>query len=49
MLEFTDFSKSYRNNITKINQIQNKRAQAMQELRFVVGEIFKEKTRNKFR
>jgi cobalt-zinc-cadmium efflux system outer membrane protein len=37
MLEFTDFYESYRDNIIKINQIQNKKAQAMIELDFVVG------------
>jgi cobalt-zinc-cadmium efflux system outer membrane protein len=37
MLEFTDFYESYRDNIIKINKIQNQRAQAMIELDFVVG------------
>ncbi|MDR0828986.1 MAG: TolC family protein [Prevotellaceae bacterium] len=37
MLEFTDFYESYRDNIIKINQIKNKKAQTMQELQFVVG------------
>jgi cobalt-zinc-cadmium efflux system outer membrane protein len=37
MLEFTDFYESYRDNIIKINQIKNKKAQTMEELRFVVG------------
>jgi len=37
MLEFTDFYESYRDNIIKVNQIKNKKAQAMTELRFAVG------------
>jgi cobalt-zinc-cadmium efflux system outer membrane protein len=40
MLEFTDFYESYRDNIIKINQIKNKKAQSMAELRFVVGADF---------
>jgi cobalt-zinc-cadmium efflux system outer membrane protein len=40
MLEFTDFYESYRDNIIKINQIKNKKAQSMEELRFVVGADF---------
>jgi cobalt-zinc-cadmium efflux system outer membrane protein len=40
MLEFTDFYESYRDNIIKINQIKNKKAQTMEELRFVVGTDF---------
>ncbi|MDR0559143.1 MAG: TolC family protein [Prevotellaceae bacterium] len=40
MLEFTDFCESYRDNIIKINQIQNKKAQTMAELRFATGMDF---------
>jgi cobalt-zinc-cadmium efflux system outer membrane protein len=40
MLEFTDFYESYRDHIIKINQIKNKKAQTMEELRFVVGNDF---------
>jgi cobalt-zinc-cadmium efflux system outer membrane protein len=46
MLEFTDFYESYRDNIIKINQIQNKKAQTMQELRFVVGRNLELKIEN---
>jgi cobalt-zinc-cadmium efflux system outer membrane protein len=37
MLEFTDFYESYRDNVIHLNQIKNQKAQAMEELRFVVG------------
>lgn len=37
MLEFTDFYESYRDNIIKINQIQNRKVQTMEELRFATG------------
>jgi cobalt-zinc-cadmium efflux system outer membrane protein len=40
MLEFTDFYESYKDNTVKINQIKNKKAQTMEELRFAVGNDF---------
>jgi cobalt-zinc-cadmium efflux system outer membrane protein len=35
--EFTDFCESYRDNIIKLNEIRNQKAQTMEELRFVTG------------
>jgi cobalt-zinc-cadmium efflux system outer membrane protein len=40
MLEFTDFYESYRDNTVKINQLKNRKAQTMEELRFAVGNDF---------
>jgi cobalt-zinc-cadmium efflux system outer membrane protein len=40
MLQFTDFYEAYRDNTIKINQIKNRKAQSMEELRFAVGTDF---------